>query len=179
MVLLLPFHFHFPFIDAERTGKKGIFQEGDISSVINELGPNDITQLFGSLGLKEIYISRKKNTQRSNVQIKAKRVLVGWLNMEKPRPSTIDDLLKALERAGNKNASQELQLEWGICKYSGIVTNFKYFTSSVHCSLTSYLLLYFLFMMKGIYKTCTEILQMFSCREISSMIAKRNGDNYK
>ena len=80
---------------------------------MGELGQNDILYLFGSLGLKQNFIDRKKNATRSNVQTQAKQVLVGWIQKKTP---TVGDLLKALEKAHNKNASEELQKKWGISK---------------------------------------------------------------
>ena len=91
----------------------GEFQEDDIMPVIDELDPNDILNLFGHLGLKQNVIAKKSKAARSNVQTQAKQVLVGWIKQKDPRP-TIDDLLKALEAAGNLNASEELQKKWGI-----------------------------------------------------------------
>ena len=89
------------------------FHEDDITSVIKLLGPNEIRKLFGSLGLSQTFIDRNKKAVRSDVETQAKEVLLGWIARETP---TIDDLLKALEKAGNRNASEELQEKWGISK---------------------------------------------------------------
>ena len=96
----------------------GSFQENDITLVIEELGPNDILNLFGSLGLKQDFINRKRNAERSELETQAKQVLMGWIQQKTP---TLSDLLKALEETGNNCASEELQKKWGISSKLGIV----------------------------------------------------------
>ena len=95
------------------------FQKNDIKTVIEKLGPNEIRKFFGSLGLTKTFIDQHKNADRSDVLAQAKNVLMGWIKETTP---TMDDLLKALERAGNKNASEELQDHWKMTTNKGIVT---------------------------------------------------------
>ena len=142
----------FASIDTEM----GKFQASDITSVIEEgqLGPNDITNLFGSLGLKQAFMERKQNAERSNVQIQAKNVLRGWIKKKIP---TIGDLLKALENAGNKLASDELQEEWGISQKSGKV-NVKYQPNHV------------LLHVRQLSQDLTEHHKKFHCRGYSNFL---------
>ena len=53
---------------------------------------------------------------RANVEQQAKQVLKSWMEIQQP---TISGLLKALEKAQNKNAAEELQEIWGIGDYKG------------------------------------------------------------
>ena len=94
----------------------GKLKEVDIKDIIKQLGPNDITALFQSLGLGQTFIDRKSKVIRSNVEQQAKQVLHRWRQIKQP---TIGDLLKALEKAQNKNAAEILQEKWGIVDYKG------------------------------------------------------------
>ena len=59
-----------------------------------------------------------KTPVKVDVETLARRALSGWIMHDRP---TIGDLLKALEKAGNKKAAEELQKKWGISRKSGII----------------------------------------------------------